>query len=175
MNAQDFTPIAKNQIDGLRMNIAALEALKAAAIKFDGKIVNKRFADYYETIAPTAQRWDGATVPAAWLSFDSSYYNTPRLVMRDRDAGRAQIIFYKNKIYGQRMNAANFNAEIDGYMKAIREQIASFEDVNRNFEKIMDKYRAIGAELERLKKYSFIKNYAPGLDYQTRQLMDVVC
>lgn len=175
MKTNQFTPVANRQIEALRLNIACLEALKTAATKFDGKIVNKRFSDYYETIAPVVDRWDGAKVPAAWLSFDSSYYNTPRLTMRDRSAGRGQMTFYNNKVYGERMDAAKFNEEIDSYISHIADEIESFQMARDNYDKIMAKYRKIAAELTALKEYRFIRPYDNTLDYQIRQLMEVSC
>ncbi len=146
--------------------IAALDAFATTCNKWKDKVINKRFADDFEKIAPGYTRPNGQTAARFWVSFRECFGDSHAVRIIDAIRGnyRTEIRLYKidTIFYGCRLDSelyAAVIAEIDYWRGIIAADIARYEDWRENFDTVITKYQAIAEQLKELKNYAAMHCY----------------
>lgn len=152
-----------NHMNATTKMLQALDAMAETVKKWDGKVINKRFAADFEKIAPTVTGWDGNPRAAFYISFSERFGNghALRLVAYPHEYGREEIRFYsiEANFYGCRCNAAEVLEDIAKWAEILKKDIAKFEDWRDNYDAITAEYNAIAERLKSLDKFRAMHCY----------------
>lgn len=173
MKSNSFETYAKGQMAVYSAMLDFIPVMRETARKFDGKVINARFAKALEEASPKthigAPYYVEKEVPCFYCAFTDHYrFGEKELTVKcmylDGKGVERELSnqFYcledipsgvRNRIYGEVFHFDRFDYALKRTEQVLRDNIEHLQDEMENFDRVCDEYAAIYEKLKELSKY----------------------